>query len=58
MRKMRHPAAAVEAKPVLTPTGRFLVASNSLSRVSVPALAAVSPKRDIGPWISAGAMPR
>ena len=54
---IRKPAAAVDAARVLTPTGRFVVESKLSSRESVPALAAVSPKRDRGPWKSAGARP-
>ena len=57
MSTIRKPAAAVDAARVLTPTGRFVVESKLSSRESVPALAAVSPKRDSGPWKSAGARP-
>lgn len=49
MRKMRHMAAEPLAAAVLTPTGKFLVESKESSRVSMPELAAVSPKRDKGP---------
>lgn len=58
MRKMRHAAAHPEAAAVLIPTGRFCVESNESSKVSIPELAAVSPKRERGPWKSAGPTPR
>ena len=57
MSTIRKPAAAVDAARVLMPTGRLVVASKLSSRESVPALAAVSPKRDSGPWKRAGARP-
>ena len=58
MRKIRHKAAATEAQRVFAPTGRFLVESYDSIKASTPVLAAVSPNRDIGPWISAGPTPR
>ena len=58
MRKIRHKAAATEAQSVFAPTGRFLVESYDSIRANTPVLAAVSPNRDIGPWISAGPTPR
>lgn len=58
MRKMRKAPAAAEAQAVLTGMGRLRVDSDSSSSVSTPALAAVSPKRLMGPWISAGPTPR
>ena len=58
IRKIRNSAAAVLAATVLMPTLMSLVASMESRRVSTPVLAAVSPKRDIGPWIRAGATPR
>ena len=42
---------------VLTKTGKFCVFSFWLSRESMPALAAVSPNLDKGPWNKAGPTP-
>jgi hypothetical protein len=50
---MREPAA----EQTFTPIGRFFVASYDSMRAKTPALEAVSPNRDIGPWISAGPTP-
>lgn len=58
MMRMRNEAAATDAAAVLTDTGSRSVSGNSLRRVIVPALAAVSPKRASGPWRSAGVTPR
>jgi hypothetical protein len=45
------------AEQTFTPMGRFFVASYDSMRAKTPALEAVSPNRDIGPWISAGPTP-
>jgi len=55
---IRNTPAVKEAAIVFTATGRFLVASCVLSRLSMPALLAVSPKRESGPCTSAGVSPR
>ncbi len=48
MMQILHEPAAQEAAPVLRATGM----SYGARRVNTPALAAVSPKREIGPWIA------
>jgi len=55
---MRNRAADAEAATVLNPTAMSLVWSRLLSSVKTPVLAAVSPKRDSGPWKRAGRTPR
>lgn len=50
---MRNVALAALAKTVFTRTGR----STLSSRAMMPALAAVSPKRESGPWKRAAARP-
>ena len=57
MRKIRNIAAEADAAIVLTPIGKFCVDSMELSAVMTPVLAAVSPNRESGPWMSAGATP-
>ena len=42
--------AAIEAKTVLTPTGKFFVDSISFNKCKVPWLAAVSPNLLNGPF--------
>ena len=58
IKKMRNAAAAALAVAVFHPTLRSFVASMEFIRVNIPVLAAVSPNRDIGPWINAGRTPR
>ena len=53
MHILQQPAES-DAASVLTATGRSWFSS----RASTPALAAVSPKRLMGPWARAGKMPR
>lgn len=50
-------AAEEEAARVLTPTFKWAVVSKLSSKAKVPAFAAVSPKRERGPWKRAGARP-
>lgn len=47
--RMRQDAAAADAAAVCTPSGKLRVASYSAITLSMPALAAVSPKRHKGP---------
>jgi hypothetical protein len=58
IRKIRNPAAAADAATVLIPTPMSLVESRELRSVSTPVFAAVSPKRERGPWKRAGSTPR
>ena len=58
MRKTRKPAAAAEAATVFTAAGRSAVFGLASHRAIIPALAAVSPKRESGPWKRAGPRPR
>ena len=58
IRKIRNAAAAKLAVAVLYATFKSFVASIESSNVSMPVLAAVSPKRESGPCIKAGSSPR
>ena len=51
------PAAAREAKIVLTNAGRCFMYEFDWSNARIPALAAVSPKRETGPWMRAALRP-
>eukprot|EP00751_Fragilariopsis_kerguelensis_P015623 CAMPEP_0170836774 /NCGR_PEP_ID=MMETSP0734-20130129/2369_1 /TAXON_ID=186038 /ORGANISM="Fragilariopsis kerguelensis, Strain L26-C5" /LENGTH=52 /DNA_ID=CAMNT_0011203829 /DNA_START=473 /DNA_END=631 /DNA_ORIENTATION=+ len=51
-------AAAAEAANVLAATGKSFVLSKLSNMVNTPVLAAVSPKRESGPWTKAGNTPR
>ena len=53
---LKH-AAAKLAKTVLTSVGSFFIKVLLSKRARIPALAAVSPKRDTGPWMSAAERP-
>ena len=58
IKKIRNTAAEAEDATVLTPTPKSLVESRLFKSVRIPVLAAVSPKRDSGPWKRAGRTPR
>jgi hypothetical protein len=47
----------MEAKIVLIGAGRDFMKELLSRRARIPAFAAVSPKRDTGPWISAASRP-
>ena len=57
LKKNSQAAAAPEAAIVFAMTGISCVAELDASSANMPAFAAVSPKRDSGPWKSAGPTP-
>ena len=58
MRKTRKAAAAADAATVFTAAGSVFVCSKESHSAIMPAFEAVSPKRESGPWKSAGPRPR
>merc|ERR1719424_371180 len=58
IRKMRKLAAAADEATDFTAVGRFFVSARESSSAIMPALEAVSPKRERGPWMRAGPTPR